>query len=317
MYFPYFRGKQYELLALKELSQLLGSEQMVKPIIEPVRELKKSGLSRCLGALSNDKVEFVLVINPSVGELKGGYLSDDLLTFIKEREEETSWNLGLLLHETTDVRELFKQYKKCLGSGFPLTLIHRGLVAEIDSVPDLTMDLYRAYDVIDDKLRRRHFSELLTTSKGVTLRDGFPAESRNSDFQNKAESIFSEEHLYYSGEDWYGFADFATIGSNYSEGGYAPRVVVIHWTYEPKPGKPVMIRHFTSEDDGGTGNVGGKFLEAARELVAFLDVEGINTVAAGVVRTHVEGNTYPGLGIIKKLSIQNHLELVSTILSRS
>lgn len=52
MYLPYLRGKQYELLAIKELSGLLGDQQKVVPIIEPVRSAAGSGLDRCLVALS-------------------------------------------------------------------------------------------------------------------------------------------------------------------------------------------------------------------------------------------------------------------------
>lgn len=39
MYFPYFRGRQYELLALKELaSQKLISESII-PIVEPIKQI--------------------------------------------------------------------------------------------------------------------------------------------------------------------------------------------------------------------------------------------------------------------------------------
>ena len=37
MYFPYFRGRQYELIALRELAQkkLIGS--LIIPVVEPVK----------------------------------------------------------------------------------------------------------------------------------------------------------------------------------------------------------------------------------------------------------------------------------------
>lgn len=57
MYFPYLRGKQYELLAVKELSGLLGEQQKVVPIIEPVRPASGSGLDRCLVALMDSAVD--------------------------------------------------------------------------------------------------------------------------------------------------------------------------------------------------------------------------------------------------------------------
>jgi hypothetical protein len=171
--------------------------------------------------------------------------------------------------------------------------------------------------VIDDRWRQRYFRALLADSAGVTLRDPFPSEDRNASYLEKDESIFTDDHLFFAEEGWVGFADYLTIGEPYNEGGFTPRAVAIHWTYEPDPGGPIMVRHFTSTNNGDTANVGGKFLEAAGKLVAFLDQHDIHTNASEVMRNQVATSSYPGLGIVKKLSIQNHLELVSGILSRS
>lgn len=318
MYFPYLRGKQFELLALKELSPLLGDQQKVTPIVEPVRASKGSGLDRCLTALTAVQLDFVLVMNPSVGNLRGPLASDDLVDYVDERTEFKRWNLGLLLDEETDVERLLSDYRHRLGNEHRLTLIHRGVTTGLDRIPDLTRDLNREIDVVSRTAfpERRHIRALLSSSHGVTLADSFPGEERNADYLDRPESQFTEEHLYYREENWFGFADFTTIGESYSEGGFTPRAVAIHWTYEPSPGDRIMIRHFTSESNGDTTNVGGKFLEAASKLVAFLDEQEISTRAADVMRDHVSNSTYPGLGIVKKLSIQNHLELVSGILSR-
>lgn len=317
MYFPYLRGKQYELLALKELSTLLGEQQRVVPIIEPVRSAAGSGLDRCLVALMDSSVDFVLVTNPSVGELRNPLVAPDIADYLTHQDRSASWNLGLLIDENTDVGALIASYRaNAAGPRRRLTLIHKGIAGALSELPSYTSDLRREADVIDDRWRRRYFRDLLATSRGITLRDGFPGEERNSAYLSKDESVFTDDHLFYSEESWYGFSDYLTIGDSYSDGGFTPRAVAIHWTYEPLLGGPVMIRHFTSVSNGDTSNVGGKFLEAAGKLVAFLDVQDIHTQAAEVMRAHVANNTYPGLGIVKKLSIQNHLELMSGILSR-
>ncbi len=316
MYFPYLRGKQYELLALKELSPLLGPQNRVTPIIEPVRLSAGSGLDRCLDALIEVNLDFVLVMNPSVGKLQSEFVAEDLATFVNSYNSSSSWNLGLLFDEKTNVQALINDYSRRIGQGRRLTLIHRGVANNLTAIPSLTANLKRTFDVIDDNLRRRHFRELLESSDGVRLSDGFPLEERNSDYLPKEESTFSEDHLYYKEEGWYGFADFVTIGESFTEGGFTPRAVAIHWTYEPKPGDPIMIRHFTSESNNDTTNVGGKFLEATGKLIEFLDAQNIHTQASEVMRSHQNNSTFPGLGIVKKLSIQNHLELVSGILSR-
>ena len=46
MYFPYFRGKQFELIAIRDTATLLADSGFI-PIIEPVKEALK-GLGRAL-----------------------------------------------------------------------------------------------------------------------------------------------------------------------------------------------------------------------------------------------------------------------------
>lgn len=317
MYFPYLRGKQYELLALKELSTMLGEQQMVVPIIEPVRPTSGSGLDRCLSALMDSSVDFVLVTNPSVGELRNAFVSPDIADYVTRHDRSSGWNLGLLIDENTDVESLVESYRASVAwQRRRLTLIHKGLSGALSRIPSLTADLNREADVIDDRWRRRYFRDVLSSSRGITMRDGFPGEDRNAAYLSKEESVFTDDHLFYREENWFGFSDYLTIGDSFSDGGFTPRAVAIHWTYEPAPGAPVMIRHFTSVSNSDTSNVGGKFLEAAGKLIAFLNAHNIRTLAADVMRAHFANDTYPGLGIVKKLSIQNHLELMSGILSR-
>lgn len=316
MYFPYLRGKQYELLALKEMSPLLGRQGVVSPIIEPVRSPRRSGLGRCISALRSEQVDFVLVVNPSVGELVGPGVNHEIAEFVAEQDDSQPWNLGLLVDEATDVRSVVAAYRSEFAGNGNLALIHRSVAPGIAEFPVLTADLHRSFDVIDERWRRRYFRELLETSRGVTLSDRFPGEERNAAYLDRSESVFTDDHLFYREERWFGFSDYLTIGEPYVVGGFMPRAVAIHWTYEREPGGPIMIRHFTSESNGDTANVGGKFLEAAAKLVSFLDYANIQTQAANVVRGHLRAGTFPGLGILKKLSIQNHLELVSGILCR-
>ena len=67
MYFPYFRGRQYELLALKELaSQKLISSSVI-PVIEPVKNIP--ALNNSLSAFCSASLPIGLIINPSVGDL--------------------------------------------------------------------------------------------------------------------------------------------------------------------------------------------------------------------------------------------------------
>jgi len=70
MYFPYLRGRQYELLALRELAEnhLLGN--YVIPIIEPVK--LSPTLINAMSAFISAKHPLAVIRNPAVG----GFMSD-------------------------------------------------------------------------------------------------------------------------------------------------------------------------------------------------------------------------------------------------
>lgn len=313
MYFPYLRGKQFELLALKELSEHLGRRQNVMPIIEPVRG-PEGGLTRCLASLGDNQVRYALVVNPSVGELRAETMPRAISSYVRSVGLPGQPTLAMLVDEDTDVAETVDAYENEYAADFPMMLIHNGLTADLDELRVRTQNLGRTQDVIEFGLRKSYFRAY--DNDQILLRDGFQRAERNADYLARGEADFSDDHLFFASEGWAGFGDYLTIGSGFAEGGFTPRAVAIHWTYEPRPGGPIKIRHFTSDNNGDIANVGGKFLEAAEKLVLFLDREHIHTLASEVIREHFAAGTYPGLGIIKKLSIQNHLELVSIILSR-
>lgn len=61
MYHPFFRGKQFELLAIRESAKTIANAGF-EPIIEPVRE-NFSGLGRALNALVVEKAVASVVVN--------------------------------------------------------------------------------------------------------------------------------------------------------------------------------------------------------------------------------------------------------------
>lgn len=177
MYFPYLRGKQYELLAIKEISSLLGPAHQVTPVIEPVRDPKGSGLDRCIAALVGDGLEFILIVNPAVGALRGRGISAAIHSHVNLIDSGESWGLGLLVDESTEMGVLLEDYEVAFGRSRPLTLIHRGYAADLNEAAALTAPFNRRYDLIDHSLRRARYRALLSTSSGVVLRDAFPGSS--------------------------------------------------------------------------------------------------------------------------------------------
>ena len=152
-----------------------------------------------------------------------------------------------------------------------------------------------------------------TDKKLIRLDDNFKGQKRNSDYLDMPEEKLTEEHIYYRDENFYGFSDYTILESDFTEGGSTPRAVAIHLSYK-KPNKVIWLKHFTSVSNYGISNVQGKFAEAAKKAVKFLDSEGINTYAADELRKYYSDKKYPGLGMVKKISIKNHLELINGIL---
>lgn len=69
MYLPYLRGKQFELLALRELAKSGLTLNNISPIIEPVKKDLKS-IETAIKALSKISVKIFLIVNPEEGDLK-------------------------------------------------------------------------------------------------------------------------------------------------------------------------------------------------------------------------------------------------------
>ena len=67
--YPYFRGRQSELLALRDTSSKLATKKRVIPVIEPVMA-NTSGLTAFLET-AKSQYPHVVITNPAVGELVG------------------------------------------------------------------------------------------------------------------------------------------------------------------------------------------------------------------------------------------------------
>jgi hypothetical protein len=149
----------------------------------------------------------------------------------------------------------------------------------------------------------------------IRLDDAFERQEKNADFLDIQAHRFSEEHLFYKEDGYQGFSDFTVLPSEYSEGGSTPRAVVIHLTYiNSEANNEIWIRHFTSENNGSTANVQGKFAEAAKKAVNFCDTYPLYNSAIKELRDYYYNRKYPGLGMIKKISIKNHLLVVTSYL---
>lgn len=311
MYYPYLRGKQFELIALKELSDLMAlNRNLISPIIEPVKIT--STLKNTLKTFKDKKINFTIIINPQFGDLKND--SNIILEIIKsELSDYKNYQIGIIFEKTFKLDDLLANIKNANIQSDGLSLIHNTVISEenLNSIKERCESILPITNNIinfDKTNSNRRYNRNFANDTLVSLADYFSSQTKNSDYLG-LESVFTEEHLYYKQEGYKGFGDFLTIGDNYSESGFMPYAVAIHISYADAT-KKINVKHFVSDSNGDTSDIGGKFSEANEKLVSWCKQNNIKTSAIQQFIDLKETGHFPGLGVIKKLSIINHIELI-------
>ena len=312
MYYPYLRGKQYELILLRENAARV--RESIVPIIEPVKQAMQ-GLQRALEALVANECRFIVVANPRCGEL-----ADDAQALLDELRRpylasDPRWRVGCIMDGQTTAEET----QAILELNRETVVIHTGQGNHGGLLDCLMRDAdVRCHVFIEagtGRLYRHRFAE----GERVLVRDGFIVRP-NREHKLKPSEHFSDLHITYPDEGMNGFGDYLIVGSEFTEAGGPAHAVAIHLTYlQPDEDDDMYVRHYISDRETSPTDPAGKFAEALAKLVADVGTAGsliLRTDAvAEFAQLHERGH-YPGLGYVKKLSMQHHLELLSQFLSR-
>ncbi len=311
MYFPYFRGKQYELLALREVIPTLKESQKIIPIIEPVKT-NISALDKMIREYIQNELEFVLISNPRVGRLQANpdILHDKVINGILS--DYKKYFVGYIISDKTTPNEIEEFSGKY--SGGKLSLIHYhsyGNREELDRIIETSEDI--KYNIFIDGYTGHGYRKHFDSCKRIIIKNGF-IQRKNADYPE--DEFFSDLVSTYSEFKYDGFGDYLVVGEEYSEVGGPAYAIAIHLTYEHSSGD-IWIKHFISDPRKVEDAVdpAGKFAEALRKLITF--VENNNLSYSSACRKYQELNKrehYPGLGYIKKLSMIHHIELMAKIL---
>jgi len=309
MYYPFLRGRQFELIALRELSLENAIQGYVSPIIEPVkRSLNSLALANKIFD-ENGQYNY-LMLNPEVGEVKGD--TDYYLEFFNQLEHCSFKPAFHYRNNQEYILSKIEQYslQDCLlvgnneiqstDGGFKEVVENAAFTKVVIDEPDRNRDL------------KRYLQELAHVDF-IRLDDLFETEPRNSNFLPIESHRFSEEHKYFEIDNYDGFADYTVLTSSFIEGGGSPRAVVIHFTYM-KNNDQIWIRHFTSNTNDSIANVQGKFGEAAQKAVEYFRENNLQNSAINELISYYDEGHYPGLGMVKKISIKNHLIIVADYL---
>lgn len=306
-YYPYFRGKQYELITIRENAQVLSTSKFI-PIIEPVKE-SLNGLERTLDAVCKAKGKAIVVINPYHGDHSED--GTDISVLLDERYlKSANISAGILLPEDAtvdDILALIDNHKK-----HQITLIHAGFTDAKVLAKSIGSDLENTKQIFFEpycgKLYRKHFEDC----ERILLRDGF-VRRRNRDYPEV--ELFSDLHVTYSDEGMKGFGDFLIVGDDYAESGGPAYAVAIHLTFiDSDKDDAMFVYHFVSERQDTPTDPAGKFAEALSAMIKKLNMPGSKVLESEAVKEFRELHAqkhYPGLGYIKKLSMQHHIETLA------
>jgi len=313
MYFPYLRGKQFEMIALRELSYLPVDPTLIHPILEPVKNINNTFLTSLTSCLTGS-VNLNIILNPKVGYYSTNSNGNLIIHCNNHINLGMPLTPAFIIMNPNDLNNAASTIRTNSYNNGGYTLIHKGRISD----PTLLVDFFNEfpnvkYNVIETNIGAR-YNRNFQLNTIVNLSDPFITEIRNANFLTRPEEEFTEEHLYFATEGLAGFSDYLTIGSDYSETGFLPYAVAIHLTYHNQIDNKIWIRHFASISNDDYSDPAGKFGEALNKLVFFIDSENIRTYASDEFRSLNHRGAYPGLGVIKKLSILHHIQLVQSLL---
>jgi hypothetical protein len=311
MYYPYFRGKQYELIAIRERASILGNNN-IHPIIEPVRT-DFSSLVKTINELKKHKAQYIIIINPQNGQLrKNPKPIYEQIENLKISDDD-GLSLGYIITTGTkiDILKNELQTKK----NYKFSMIHYGQTDGINLIKSLSdLENIKEHIFVEGYSGALYQKQFLNEKKPcILIRDGFI--QRKNDTYPVTEH-FSDLHLTYLDDGFNGFGDFLIVGEEYKDKGFMAFAVVIHLTYFNKE-DDMHIKHFISKRTGSTDDPAGKFAEALEKLIQEKNSNSMiyNSEAfKEFVQMHKTGD-YKGLGYIKKISMQHHLELMADFLS--
>ncbi len=321
MYFPYFRGKQNELLMLRENAELISTAGFI-PIIEPVKR-NTNGMVKAITELITHNANLIFVVNPIHGDFCENHqevINDDIQEIISEHSKNII--LGIIADQSTDLSEIQSILESHVDS--LIAIIHYGFTKAkslkklLSSYPKVIHHIF--IDGFASELYRRQFKSMVSK---VLIRDGF---KKRVNRDHPIKEVFSDLHILFDTQNLTGFGDFTITGDEYSESGGPAYAVAIHVTdlesdeeLADEMGEELImiIRHYVSESNSTPVDPAGKFMEALNKLIADIQNDQLLFVshACEQYQELYAKSHFPGLGVVKKLSMQHHIELMNHYLT--
>ena len=255
-----------------------------------------------------------MIVNPSHGHF--AQASEKIALLLEDFSSYSLILAGILLKEDTTIdevltyRQLPTQFKALIHAGFSegKQLASR-LAGDIDKFQNVFIDGRNS------KLYQKHFSDGVNP---VLIRDGFERR-RNRDHPEI--EFFSDLHATYKLEGMIGFGDFLVVGDGYTESGGPAYAIAIHLTFiDNDRDEEMHIHHFKSDRQDTPTDPAGKFAEALTKLIQTIDSSSSKFYESSALREFRqlhERRHFPGLGYVKKLSMNHHIKTIADYIRRS
>jgi hypothetical protein len=310
VYFPIFRTKTFELIALRELAETIAASNIV-PVLEPVGAA--ASLRSSLESFVEAEMTFALIVNPIYPQQRSALTSRQVYEeIVREGLDEADFYPTLYVTRNTSLADInaFSSAYSDLGLDRAYFVLGDPHAAVLDAV------------IEDDPARVMLRSPYVSAStrdafalrKRVLVEDPFHRQPKNAEYPE--EEFFSDRHITIPNDDYLHFGDYSIVGDYFQEGGGLPFAVTLHHVIKERPdGGNLFIKHFVSDSNETRTDVPGKFLEALDHLIAELPAMGEynETDAVEEYRGLYNRRHFPGLGVPKRLGIIQHLSIISEL----
>ena len=307
MYFPYLRGKQGEIFAVRN-SALFPNRRIV-PVFEPI-DLSDTYVKKYAGIASKG-TRFSVIVNSGNGKSKPPEMSE-VFRLLDDIESHTP-GVAIPAFEiraneaSIDRLDLFASR----FSSVQCILVHR---AQRFSGTDLTSILSRfskpAIQIFLDGHIGPEMIDMLPATGKVLLRDGFDIHSPNKNYPRQ--TTFNNSLYRYRDLGFNGFSDFSIIGDHYSSGRRSnANHVALHLT-EYIAGKSAVTNHFVTSPDNENEHIRKKYLDALEQMMEYTGQPPDQAFATeGMLKYHetYSQEHFPGLGKPKQWSTMHHMEI--------
>ncbi|MFD2306856.1 sce7725 family protein [Enterococcus termitis] len=285
MYYPYFRGKQFDLLALTTLLASGRLSKKIVPIIDPVKN--STTLKKFLIEVQKNEHPFYIVQNPQAG---------DFLTF-SGAEYLTSLAAPKAL--------VIDQPIETFQDSCQLFIVERAApVLESDwqsnQVPVLISEEFRLLQKV--------------TGPKILSQDLYTRLPKAEFYQECPDELFSTAHLTFPKKGFVGFSDFSIDSRIYYEQSYPSKFLSLHLVYFEQ--ETLRIHHFLATEEGASQKE--QFFELMENIIHWEKqlCAGETTLGLDLLLKAFSADKFPGMGVMRKAAVMHHMELMSRYLDK-